>query len=314
MASEMASESSFEPGRAALPDEEQTVRQPARRSDPHPTAELPEVDTGTGWPEGATVGTRAGSGAGTEPARGSQPVRTRPGTRTSLMDDDDEPVDGDRPGRFRPRGGGCLFWLAGAVALIVVLALGTKLAGLWPSFHNPFASKTTDRSQPTLLLSIQDLARFEAASGNFQEVIDVQKDRSFIPDIIFNDRTLFVCVGSVDAYVDFSHIGQGDITESADHKTVSVKLPAAQLEKPNIDHERSYVFATQQGVINRIGDIFGSNPNKQNELYQLGEQRISQAARDSGLPARAQDNTKQMLEQMLKSLGYTAITVTFAAG
>jgi Protein of unknown function (DUF4230) len=228
------------------------------------------------------------------------------------MDDDDEPV-GDRPGRFR-RGGGCLFWLAGFVALVVVLALGTKLAGWWPSLHNPFGSKTTDRSQPTLLLSIQDLARFEAASGNFQEVIDVQKDRSFIPDIIFNDRTLFVCVGSVDAYVDFSHIAQGDITESGDHKTVTVKLPAAQLEKPNIDHERSYVFATQQGVINRIGDIFSNNPNKQNELYQLGEQRISQGARDSGLPQRAQDNTKQMLEQMLRSLGYTTISVTFAAG
>ena len=105
---------------------------------------------------------------------------------------------------------GCLFWLAGLVALLVVVGLGLKVAGLWPHLSNPFASKTTDRSQPTLLLSIQDLSRFEAASGNFQEVIDVQKDHSFIPDIIFNDRTLFVCVGSVDAYVDFSHIGQGD--------------------------------------------------------------------------------------------------------
>jgi hypothetical protein len=300
----MASESSFEPGRAVAPaggplSDAETVRQPVAGPDPHPTAEMPEVDTGTGWP-----------GAG--PARGVEPVRERPKGRTALLDDDDDDDDRSAP-RGRRRAGGCLFWLAGAVALIVVIALGAKLTGLWPSFSNPFAKKTTDRSQPTLLLSIQDLARFEAASGNFQEVIDVQQDRKYIPDLIFNDRTLFICVGSVDVYVDFSHIGQGDITDSADHKTASVKLPAAQLEKPNIDHDKSYVFATQQGVINRIGDIFNNNPNKQNELYQLGEQRIAQAARDSGLPQRAQDNTKQMLEQLLKSLGYTTITVTFAA-
>jgi hypothetical protein len=288
----MGSDPSFEPGRAGMPDEP-TVRQPAAGRDLHPTSELPEVDTGTGWPE---------------EARGVEPVRTLARRDTDLDDDGGirEPV-----GRRRP--GGCLFWLAGLVALIIVLALGLKLSGVLPDFHNPFAAKKTDRSQPTLLLSIQDLARFDAASGNFQEVIDVQKDRSFIPDLIFNDRSLFVCVGSVDAYVDFSHIGKGDITDSADHKTATVKLPGAQLGKTNIDHDKSYVFAAQKGLVNRLGDFFSDDPNKQQELYKLGEQRIGQAARDSGLLQRAEDNTKQMLEQLLHSLGYTTITVSFTA-
>jgi len=278
----MGSDPSYEPGRAATPDEP-TVRQPIAGRELHPTSELPEVDTGTGWPE---------------PARGVEPVRT-----LTRRDPDDE-EGGPREPFARRRAGGCLFWLAGFVALIVVLSLGLKVSGLWPHLHNPFASKQTDRSQPTLLLSIQDLARFDAASGNFQEVIDVQKDRSFIPDIIFNDRSLFVCVGSVDAYVDFSHIGQGDITDSADHKSVTVKLPAAQLDKTNIDHDKSYVFAAQKGLVNRLGDFFGGDVNKEQELYKLGEQRIGQAAKDSGLLQRA---------QLLKSLGYTSITVTFAA-
>ena len=287
----MGSDPSYEPGRAGTPDEP-TVRQPAAGRDLHPTSELPEIESGTGWPEGA---------------RGSDPVRT--------LDRRDTDPDGD-DGVREPAGrrfGGCLFWLAGVVALAIVLGLGLKLSGVLPDFHNPFAAKRADRSQPTLLLSIQDLARFEAASGNFEEVIDVQKDRSFIPDLIFNDRSLFVCVGSVDAYVDFSRIGQGDITDSADHKTATVKLPGAQLDKTNIDHDKSYVFATQRGLVNRLGDFFSGDPNKQQELYKLGEQRIAQAARDSGLLQRAEDNTKQMLVQLLRSLGYTAITVTFTA-
>jgi hypothetical protein len=277
---------SFEPGRAARPGE-RTVRQSAKGSDYHPTSELPEVETGTGWPEA------------------DEDADRRPASRRDEYDE-------DAPRRWG-RPSGCLFWLAGMVALIVVVGLGLKVTGLLPHFHNPFAEKTTDRSQPTLLLSIQDLARFEAASGNFQEVIDVQKDRSFIPDIIFNDRALFVCVGSVDAYVDFSHIAQGDITDSADHKTVTIKLPAPQLEKPNIDHGKSYIFAAQKGIVNKIGDLFGGNPNKEQELYLLGEQRIAQAARDSGLTERAATNTKQMLTGMLKGLGYTSITINVAS-
>lgn len=253
----------------------------ASDSDYHPTAELPEVETGTGWPD--------------EPEKTERLDASR----------DEQPRRWGRPS-------GCLFWLVGLVALILVVGLGLNATGLLPHLHNPFTEKKTDRSGPTLLLSIQDLARFEAASGNFQEVIDVQKDRSYIPDIIFNDRTLFICVGSVDAFVDFSHIGQGDITDSADRKTVTVKLPAPQLEKPNIDHGKSYVFATQEGAINKIGDLFGGNPNKQQELYVLGEQRIAQAARDSGLAQRAADNTRQMLIQMLRSLGYTSITVNIS--
>jgi Protein of unknown function (DUF4230) len=294
----MGADQSFESGQPGLPAgsaDEPTVRHPVgrvpARREPHPTAELPEVDTGTGWPD--------------EEAD-ERPVHTM--TRREPAFDEDDVA---RPPRRRL--GGCLFWLAGFVALIVVVVLGLRLTNLWPSFHNPFGEKKTDRSQPTLLLSIQDLSRFEAASGNFQEVIDVQQDRSFIPDIIFNDRTLFVCVGSVDAYVDFHNVGNGDITDSADHKSVTVRLPGAQLEKPNIDHDKSYVFATQQGLINRIGDMFSNNPNKQQELYQLGEQRIGQAARDSGLVQRAQDNTKGMLIQLLRSLGYTDITVIFAS-
>ena len=283
----MASDS-FEPGRAALP-EGRTGRQSTKDSDYHPTSELPEVETGTGWPDADAD---------------KDADRRRAGRRDEY--DEDAPRRWGRPS-------GCLFWLAGLVALIVVIGLGLKVTGLLPNFHNPFGSKTTDRSQPTLLLSIQDLARFEAASGNFQEVIDVQKDRSFIPDIIFNDRALFVCVGSVDAFVDFSHLAQGDITDSADHKSVTIKLPGPQLDKPNIDHGKSYIFAAQKGIVNKIGDLFGGNPNKEQELYVLGEQRIAQAARDSGLADRAATNTKQMLTGMLKGLGYTSITINIAS-
>jgi hypothetical protein len=204
--------------------------------------------------------------------------------------------------------------VAGIVVVVVVLAGGLRVAGLWPHLRNPFGGKTTDRSQPTLLLSITDLSRFDAASGNFQVVVDLQKEKAHIPDVIFNQRTLFVAAGTVDVYVDFGKIGQGDVTTSPDRRSAQIRLPAPQLDRPNLDHNRSEVVAVQQGIVNRLGDLFGNgNPNREQELYQLGEQKISEAARDSGLAQRAQDNTRRMLEGLLHSLGYTAITVSFAA-
>jgi hypothetical protein len=206
-----------------------------------------------------------------------------------------------------------LFWTVATFGLIVALVLGASGIGLLPHLHNPFQSKTTDRSQPVLLKSIQDLSRFVAAEGNFEVVIDLQNDKKYVPDFLLNQRTLFVAAGSVEAYVDFATIGQGAITDSADHKTVEIRLPAPQLGKPNLDHDKSYVFAEQRGLINRVGDLFSGDPNRLQQLYQLGEQKIGAAAKDAGLTDRAQQNTRKMLDSMLRSLGYTTISVVFAA-
>ncbi|MEV4495843.1 DUF4230 domain-containing protein [Micromonospora arborensis] len=206
-----------------------------------------------------------------------------------------------------------LLLLLGAAALAVVVLLGIQATGFLPEFRNPFAKEQTDRSQPPLLKSIQDLSRYVAAEGNFQVVVDTQNDRRNVPDFLLNERTLFVGAGSVEAYVDFTKIGEGAIVQSADGKSVEIKLPAPQLGETNLDMEKSYVFAEQRGLLNRLGDLVGNDPNRQQQIYLLAEDRITSAARDSGLAARAQDNTRKMLEGLLRSLGFQQITVTYTA-
>jgi hypothetical protein len=219
-------------------------------------------------------------------------------------------VGGGTSGGGFPRS---LFWLAATVALVLLTVAGVKAVGLWPSLSNPFASRQTDRSQPVLLKSIQDLSRFVGAEGNFEVVVDLQNNTKYIPDFLVSERTLFVAAGTVEAYVDFGDIGQNAITESADHRTVQIKLPAPALGKPNIDNDRSYVFATQKGLLNHLGDLVKDDPNRMQEIYKLAEDKIAASANGSGLPDRAKENTRKMLETLLRSLGYTSVTVTFAA-
>jgi hypothetical protein len=246
----------------------------------------------------------------------NEPTREFPGypTGDDLKERSDatpEPATGAPGSLGGPTRG--LLWVLGAAALAVVVLLGVQATGILPDFRNPFAKEQTDRSQPPLLKSIQDLSRYVAAEGNFQVVVDTQNDRRNVPEFLLNERTLFVGAGSVEAYVDFTRISEGAVVESADKKSVEIKLPAPQLGKTNLDMEKSYVFAEQRGLINRLGDLVGNDPNRQQQVYQLAEERITAAARDSGLAARAQENTRKMLEGLLRSLGYEKVTVTYTA-
>ncbi|MEV0348168.1 DUF4230 domain-containing protein [Nonomuraea sp. NPDC050680] len=200
-------------------------------------------------------------------------------------------------------------YLAGFLVVVVLLVVGGRLAWSW---LNPFGEQTIDRSQPVLLQSIKDLSRFEAATGNFQVVVDLEKDARFLPDAIKGSRTLFVGAGNVDAYVDFSAMAANGVTVSKDRKEATIRLPRAQLEKPNLDNRRSYVFAQQRGLLDRVQGFLSSSPDDQRELYVLAETKIAEAAASSDLRARADTNTKAMLEGMLKSLGFTKVTVKFA--
>ncbi|GGM11434.1 MULTISPECIES: DUF4230 domain-containing protein [Micromonospora] len=207
---------------------------------------------------------------------------------------------------------GLLVVLGGAAVAVVVL-LGVQTTGLLPSFRNPFSQEQTDRSQPPLLKSIQDLSRYVAAEGNFQVVVDLQNDRRNVPDFLLNERTLFVGSGSVEAYVDFGKIAEGAIVVSDDGKTAEIKLPAPQLGQTNLDMEKSYVVAQERGLLNRIGDLVEGDPNRQQQVYRMAEERITTAARDSGLGERAEENTRKMLAGLLRSLGYEQVTVTYVA-
>ncbi|GAA3232901.1 DUF4230 domain-containing protein [Actinocorallia longicatena] len=194
------------------------------------------------------------------------------------------------------------------LALVALYAVGTGFHWL-PDWSNPFGERTKDRSGPVLLKSIRDLSRYEAATGQFQVVVDLEKDAKFLPSALRGNRTLFVGNGTVDAYVDFGKISDKDITVNADRTTATIKLPPAELEPTNLDPKKSYVFATQRGIFDRLGDFFSGNPNDQQKLYVLASDKILEAAQGSGLKERADGNTKTMLTGLLKGLGFKTVTI-----
>ncbi|HEX3214610.1 MAG TPA: DUF4230 domain-containing protein [Actinomycetota bacterium] len=225
-----------------------------------------------------------------------------------------EPQGGPPPPGWRPPRRRSQVRLVAAILLALVLFVAVSgLTGLrlWPAFPNPFATREVDRSQPVLLKAIEDLEVYKAASGNFQVVVDLEESSRGIPLVIKGQRTLFVAGGSVDAEVDFSSLDKGAIKVSGDGKRADITLPRAQLTKARVDPEQSRVFARERGLLDRLGSVLSDNPTSERELYQLAEDKMEAAAAASDLRGRAEQNTRAMLESMLRSLGYTQVSVTF---
>ena len=205
------------------------------------------------------------------------------------------------------------WWARVAVGLagLLVLLLLLGRFHLLPGLPDPFAERTEDRSGPVLLKSIQDMNRFEGASGNFEVVVDLQKDAKYLPDVVHGERTLYVGAGSVNAYVDLGSVGPDAVKVSDDRKTATIRLPHAALERPSLDPEHSYIVSQQRGLFDRVGDFFGSDTGNAQQLGILASKKIQDAARQTELTTRAEANTRTMLQHMLTSLGFSQVQVTF---
>jgi len=188
------------------------------------------------------------------------------------------------------------------MAVAVVILFNT-----WLSSLNPFREETTDRTGASVIHSLTNLSEYHAASGHYETVVDIEKDTSFLPDMVSGERVLYVGKGDVDAVVDFGQLDGRRLVLSDDHTSVTITLPAPTAAKPRLDVAKSYVASHDEGLINKFK---GSDIEREAQLKAI-EQMTSTAQGEGMLLDRAKANTKAMLNGLFSSLGYTKIQITF---
>jgi Protein of unknown function (DUF4230) len=202
-------------------------------------------------------------------------------------------------------------WLTicGVLFAVAVSAL-SLLPNLFSRF-NPFAVTKVDRSGPVLLTAITDMHTYQAASGQFQVVVDIEKDAKWMPSALRGERVLVIAQGSVDAGVDFSKLSAQSITIDPVTKAVSITLPHATLGKAHIDLQESKVVQHDRGLFDRVGSAFGDAPTADREAFKAAEKKLATKAARSDLVARAEQNTAAMLKQLAAGLGHANVLVRF---
>lgn len=201
--------------------------------------------------------------------------------------------------------------LAMALALAAAMLVGVgRLQDLLPSFSNPFASETVDRSAPAVLHALRDVSEYRAASAEYSVIVDMEKDTRYVPSFLKGERTVFVAVGSVDASVDFGALNESAV--ALDDESVTLRLPTAKLGEATIDPAQSRVVSRERGALDRIGSVFSDSPTSERSLYLAATRKFDSAAKsDAALVRRAEQNTEAMLQRLLMPLGFEDVAVTF---
>jgi hypothetical protein len=204
------------------------------------------------------------------------------------------------------------FGVACAITLAGVLVAVVAGPRLLPDL-NPFATETLDRSQPTLLQSLERLDEYHAARANLQQVVDIEKDAKYLPSFIKGERTTIVAAGDVEATVDFRALGPSSVRAAADRSEVVITLPAARLSRARLDLDRTRVVDRDRGLLDRAGGIVGDGgADDQRQLLAQAQSKLNAAAAaDRNLLPTAERNTADMLRRLATALGYQRVIVRF---
>jgi hypothetical protein len=205
--------------------------------------------------------------------------------------------------------------LVGVLALVAALVFGATLVpgaigdavSDAMSKINPFDENVDDNTGPALRTRIMDLKEYHAANAYYEVVVELDKGRDWVPDVLVGDSILYIGKGEVDAVVDFSQLDERRIQISEEEKSVTVQLMTPTLSKPTLDIEASRVYSRDRGLITKFQN---SELEREAQLRAI-EQIKAAAGEEDELITRAKENTTAMLESLFGSVGYTDVTVTF---
>jgi hypothetical protein len=201
--------------------------------------------------------------------------------------------------------------VATAAALALLVPVGISVGGAVENWLGGPSTQTVDRSPDALLLSVRDIADYHAATGTYQVLVDVAHETPHVPQVLSGERSTLFATGSVDARVDFTRLGSGAVTMSPDGKQATIHLPAPTLAPAVLDPAQTRVVGRQRGLVQRVEDAIGDQPQDDSELYAIASAKLNAAAANSDLTTRAADNTRSMLTGLTKSFGFDSVTVTF---
>ena len=157
-----------------------------------------------------------------------------------------------------------------------------------------------DISQPTVIASIQRLARLESVVYTMDKVVEGDRTNQYLPDILTGDKLLLIVHGQAVAGVDLSGIQASNV--QIDGRSITIAMPAAQLLSVSLDNSKTRVYSRITGL------LVPADPNLESEVREKAEAGLRQSALDSGILNTAEGNARATLTTLLHSLGFQQIT------
>lgn len=211
----------------------------------------------------------------------------------------------------------CLALFGGLVllslALVGAMTLGRTV--LSQTMATPTSSPTCTPTpvpilRPAVIERIRAVSELVTVRYTVQKVVEgFRENQAWTSRVetlfgVSGQRVLLVAYGEVVAGLDLSRIGEDDIIIDGDQ--VVIILPVAEILSGKLDNEKTYVYDYEKGIFTP------DDPGLFDEVRQMAEKEIVEAALEDGILDKAQTNAQAYLLLLLHSLGFREVKFMIA--
>lgn len=193
----------------------------------------------------------------------------------------------------------------------VVMFLALVGVGTWSVLRTESDGPSDLHSRTTALEAIRELGQQKVGGRQFQLAVNLSKHVDVLPTSVNVNSIELLLVADIEAYVDCAALEAGAITISPDGRAVEILMPSPILGKPRVDWEKSVLRDRDAGIINRVQDIYDGNEDAIAAINRLAESEAIQAADDSDMRQRGEDEMRRTIEFRLRQVGYERVTIVF---
>lgn len=171
----------------------------------------------------------------------------------------------------------------------------------------PAAPVPVVRPSPSVITAVRDLSRLETTSFHAERVIELTDTQEHLFGLVHGDDSiLLVAAADVIAGVDLSGLDEHAIEIDEAHHRATITLPHAMVLATVVDEAHTYVHA-------RTTDLLAQRREDLETLARREAQTsLEAAAVEAGVLARADRSAARTVEALVRSLGYTEVTVRTA--
>lgn len=158
------------------------------------------------------------------------------------------------------------------------------------------------RLGPVTAQSLRSIAELTTVEIIQYTTIEKGDDRGWLNWATGDQISMFV-VAAIGAGVDLDQLTDDDILVDAEAGEVVVRLPASEITYVAPDTEATHVYNRETGVFTK------GNPDLERAARLAAEDVLVEQALDSGLLERADQRARSVIENLIRSLGYTSVEV-----
>lgn len=195
-------------------------------------------------------------------------------------------------------------WIVVAVVAAVVGALAAGVASWDDPLRELFAGEEVSERGPVVVESVRNLSELSTVEVVQSTTIEQERDTGLF-NFATGDRLLLFAVARISAGVDLQQVDPDDVTIDDQANAISLRLPAPEITSIEVDNEQTRVYDRDTGLFT------SGDPDLERAARQVAEDSMVDTAIDEGLYERAEESTELAMRELLTSLGWDQVEITF---